>query len=531
MNRILLLLVLVIFSGCGGGGGDDGPGDGVPPVPDDAIPEQEPNDEATDALDLGVLDAARAVTGEISRTAVKDRLADGDLDLVRFVAPACGRLSVRLDHGAGADYDLALFDAPGTRLATSRSALPVERLLAWVDGGETYLLEVGGYAGAAGDYVLRLEVEDQVACSDAPVAPASSSTAAVGSMARIRSFHASAPLPGGGALVAGGTSDPSSPTGAILGADSTTEIFDAASNTFSAGPALSNGRFGPTATLLPTGRVLIAGGDLNGTADLFVPWAGNALAAQGIDLAAGMRSLHTATLLPDGRVLLAGGTRVKFTPSPQAEHLATTEVYDPKTRTCTAGPTLAHVRTSHAAAGMPDGRVLVIGGVGRSDTEWVDVRGAAFSVAPGPALSTVRDDHHATVLEDGRVLVTGGQDASGTSLDTAEILDDAPDASFRLLAAKMASRRADHQAVLLPSGQVLILGGEDDPGDGSGDVILSTVDVFEPGAETFTALPPLGVGRDDHRAIRLLDGRVLVTGGENTTSTASIDACEAYDAR
>ena len=95
----------------------------------------------------------------------------------------------------------------------------------------------------------------------------------------------------------------------------------------------------------------------------------------------------------------------------------------------------------------------------------------------------------------------------------------------------MASRRADHQAVLLPSGQVLLLGGEDDPGDGSGDVILQTVDVFEPVAETFTALGPLAVGRDDHRAIRLLDGRVLVTGGENTASSASIDDVEAYDAR
>ena len=127
--------------------------------------------------------------------------------------------------------------------------------------------------------------------------------------------------------------------------------------------------------------------------------------------------------------------------------------------------------------------------------------------------------------------MTGGQDGSGKSLDSAEILDDVADASFRALVATMASRRADHQVVPLPSGQVLVIGGEDDPGDGSGDVILQAVDVFEPGAETFTALPPLATPRDDHRAVRLRDGRVLVTGGENTTSTASIADAETYDAK
>ena len=529
MKRTLFLFALLVVFGCGGAGGDDGDGAGALPVPEDAVPEQEPNDLAAAALDLGDLAVARAVTGTVDRTAVRDGLADGDRDLVRFVAPTCGRLVARLDHAPDADYDLALFDAAGVRLATSRAALAVEHLLAWVDAGTPYLLEVGGYGGRAGDYVLRLELDG--ACAADAVTPAASQAVAVGHMARIRSFHAAAPLPDGDALVAGGTNNPSGATAAILGADGTTERFDAGTSTFVAGPALTNARFGPTATALPTGRVLVAGGDLGGTADLFDPWAGQVFTAQGIHLVPGMRSLHTATLLPDGRVLLAGGTRVKLTPAPVAEHLATTEVYDPKTRSFTAGPTLAHVRTSHAAVGMPDGRVLVIGGVGRSDSEWVDIRGASSSVAPGPALTTVRDDHHATLLADGRVLVTGGQDGSGRSLDTAEILDAPADPSFRLLAGRMASRRADHQAVRLPSGQVLVLGGEDDPGDGSGDVILQTVDVFEPGSETFTALPPLAVGRDDHRAIRLLDGRVLVTGGENATSTASIDACEAYDAR
>jgi len=524
VSRTACLIVLLALIGCAGGGEDAPAGAGLV-VPDDALPEQEPNDLPGQALDLGRLDAPRALTGTVSRTAAAAGLAAGDSDLVRFEAPACGRLVARLEHGAGADYDLALLDAGGRRLATSRSALAPEHLLAFVEAGATYLLEVGGYAGPAGDYVLHLAVDGP--CATDPVTPAASSSAAVGSLGRARCFHAAAPLPGGGALVAGGTSDPSSPASAMLSALSTSEVYDAGRDAFEAGPDLAHARFGPTATALTTGRLLVAGGDLAGTADLYDPWAGGVLAAKGLPLASGMRALHTATLLPDGRVLLAGGTRVKLTPAPTPEHLATTEVFDPKTRAFTPGPTLAHVRTSHAAALLSDGRVLVIGGVGRADTEIVN----PDAVVPGPPLASVRDDHRATTLADGRVLVTGGQDASGRSLDTAEILDDETAPAFRLLASKMGSHRADHEAVRLPSGQVLVLGGEDDPGDGSGDVLLLTVDVFDPATETFTAMPPLGTARDDHRALRLLDGRVLVTGGESTTSDGSIADCEAYGAR
>ena len=395
-----------------------------------------------------------------------------------------------------------------------------------MDPDTTYLLEVGGYAGATGPYGLRLQV-DSVASTD-HVTPANTSTAALPSLAVVRSFHAVAPLPDGGAIVAGGTRDPSSQSAAILNADRTTDRLDAPSNTFAAGPDLSNGRFALSGTALPTGRVLLAGGDLGGTADLFDPHAD--VMTGSIALAGGMRVMHTATLLPDGRVLLTGGTRVRFTPGPSAESLATTAIFDPKTRTFTTGPEMAVPRTSHAAVCLLDGRVLVIGGVGRSDTEIIDVRGGASTATSGPVLASVRDDHTATRLADGRVLVLGGQDGTGRSLDTAEILEDptaAPGSAFAAIPAAMSSRRADHQAVLLPSGQVLILGGEDDPANGSPDVILTTVDVFEPVSKTFTALPPLAVGRDDHRVTRLRDGRVLVTGGEDV-DMASIASVEAY---
>ena len=219
-------------------------------------------------------------------------------------------------------------------------------------------------------------------------------------------------------------------------------------------------------------------------------------------------------------MLLAGDTTIVFAPIPTAQTLDTTTIFDAKSRSVCAGPKMLAPRTSHAAVRLPDGRVLLIGGVSRADTEWIDAAGNASST--GPAMNGVRDDHAATVLLNGAILVTGGQDASGRSLNSAEILDPGA-AAFRLLPATMSDRRADHLAIRLSNGKVLVFGGEDDPAGGP-DVILDSTDQFDPDTETFAADGALLVPRDDHRAARLLDGRILITGGEDATSTSIPDA-------
>ncbi len=444
--------------------------------------------------------------------------------------PRCdGYVDAALTMAEGADLDLALLSADGQRLATARRANPdlaageMERLSAPVRGGREYRLAVEG--GAPGD-ALRLRV--RLARDRRPGPPAASRSRArlLRPLAQARCFHAAAALPDGGAIVAGGTTDAGSPTVALLLALSSTEVF--AGGRFRPGPTLSAPRFGPTATALPDGRVLIAGGDIAGTADVFDPLTG-ALSAAAVPLAAGPRLLHTATLLPDGRVLLAGGVSVSLLPSPGYQTLATTEVFDPKTLAFSPGPALLAPRVSHAAVPLADGRVLVTGGEGRADAEVVDPSPAVFASIPGPDLGGPRDDHSATPLPGGGVLVAGGQGADGTSLDTAEVLGAPADAAFRPLAARLGARRADHEAIPLPSGEVLLLGGEDDPATGP-DEILDAVEVFDPSTETFRPMPPLAVPRDDHRAVRLRSGLVLVTGGEDAASL-SIPAVEAYDPR
>ena len=455
---------------------------------------------ATAETDFGRITAA-AASGRIESDSKQYRSEE-----YRFEAAIDGQLVIRLDLPAGADYDLALFDAAHRRLATSRSdnrTVPIERMYAHVTADRVYFVEVSRFAGVAGDYHLTVGIEQ----------PAESVATAIGSLAQARSFHAMVALPDGRALIAGGTSDPSSQTAAILSALDSTELFDPAIGAFLAGPDLGAPRFGLTATLLPTGRVLLAGGDLLGTADLFDPDGPDQLR---IPMTGGLRVLCTATLLADGRVLLAGGTTIVFNPAPSARSLATTTIFDPKTRSFSAGPMLQAARASHAAVRTCDGRVLLTGGVGRADSEWVD----ATTSTPGPAMAGVRDDHTATLLADGRVLLAGGQDGSGLSVRTAEVLDAG---SFRTLAATMTGDRADHRAIAEADGSVLLLGGEHDPASGP-DVILTSVERFDPASESFAPAQALLVPRDDHRIARLIDGRLLVTGGENAASESIADA-------
>ena len=65
---------------------------------------------------------------------------------------------------------------------------------------------------------------------------------------------------------------------------------------------------------------------------------------------------HTATLLPDGRVLVAGGYR--------STYLSRAELYQPSTGTWAITDDLHHARTYHSAAYLPHLGVFVAGGYG-----------------------------------------------------------------------------------------------------------------------------------------------------------------------
>jgi hypothetical protein len=183
----------------------------------------------------------------------------------------------------------------------------------------------------------------------------------------------------------------------------------AAAPGFDPGGRLTDGRSSHTATLLTDGRILVAGGfQINGrrliglqTAELYDPatrtWSTTGSLAQG-------RANHTATLLPNGMVLVAGGL------TGDLDKLDSAELYDPSTGLWTSTGNLLQVRESATATLLPSGQVLLAGGEGDGEPALVaelydpatDVWSATGSLNTGHVEAT------ATLLPNGLVLLAAG---------------------------------------------------------------------------------------------------------------------------
>ena len=162
-----------------------------------------------------------------------------------------------------------------------------------------------------------------------------------------------------------------------------------ASGGWTATGSLATGRYAHTATLLPNGRVLVAGswGDegILASAELYDPASGTWTATGSLATA---RNLHTATLLPNGKVLVAGGQGIDYNPT------ASAELYDLVSGTWSPTGSLAAGRVDHTATLLPDGKVLVAGGYDRdalASAELYDPASATWS-ATG-SLATARTRH------------------------------------------------------------------------------------------------------------------------------------------
>jgi hypothetical protein len=227
-----------------------------------------------------------------------------------------------------------------------------------------------------------------------------------------------------------------------------------------------------TATSLTDGRVIVVGGHAPGG----LPSEDINEIAQQPDASFEVRKLtaklhtarsgHTATRLGEdvgAPVLIAGGIDQALAPIAVAELFKplSAELADPMT----FAPTMQVPRSGHVARLMPDGSVLMIGGVGVDGPVRTLERfsiDAGFSQVGELPMSAGVIDFAATTLPDGRILLTGGRLGSGEPpSDSAYIVRlNLADGSVDVVATDhLAIPRADHQAVLLCDGTVLISGG------------------------------------------------------------------------
>lgn len=327
-------------------------------------------------------------------------------------------------------------------------------------------------------------------------------------------------------------------------------------------------RSGHTATMLTSGKVLIAGGG-NGVADssaeLYDPAAGTFTATAGSMTEA--RINHTATLLSDsslpnyGKVLIVGAGDL------------TAELYDPTTETFKATGRMNHQRSSPtatllAASGQNAGKVLIVGGNTTADDLVAELYDPATGTFSDTGSTTIlRTGHTATLLTTGplagQVLIAGGNSSTaelyspvthtfvqtgGATSPSGEVsatllgqqdgstlngevlfvssfggsaLYDQSTQSFTTVGSWLPLSRfhasVGHTASLRNDGTVLVAGGSSE-GCSARPNSLNAAALFAPENQGFTATGNLRISRDGHTSTTLADGSVLIVGGTHHVS-------------
>ncbi len=210
----------------------------------------------------------------------------------------------------------------------------------------------------------------------------------------------------GRVLVVGGLSQPGQlPTSSNSGA----ETYDPQTGSFTAAKPMAANRNGHSSTLLTDGRVLVAGGLRNGdfslqnntnmsldSAEVFDPSTGVFSPTFPLAIPGG----GISALLPNGTVLLVNGG-------------GGAQLFDPVTLSfkLTGAPN-DEMRATSEVVLLPSGQVLVAGGssgataIGTASAELYNPASGTFT--PTGSMETPRTGFTGTLLPDGRVLVTGG---------------------------------------------------------------------------------------------------------------------------
>jgi Galactose oxidase, central domain/Kelch motif len=233
------------------------------------------------------------------------------------------------------------------------------------------------------------------------------------------------------------------------------------------------------------------------------------------------RSGHTATLMPDGKVLIAGGMRRN------QDFYKSAELYDPATGKFRPTGEMNERRVGHIAVLLRSGKVLIAGGFVGHDTtdsaELYDPASAKFTTVASK-MTARRGDPSATLLADGDVLIAGGADRDTPGgISSAEVFH-AASMMFQAVG-PMHFARISHTSTLLNNGRVLIVGGR-------GERVNASAEIYDPKTGRFTETGSLAIARYKHTAGLLPDGRVLIAGGSDERDWhGTFSSAEIYDPR
>jgi Galactose oxidase, central domain len=368
-----------------------------------------------------------------------------------------------------------------------------------------------------------------------------------GNMTTPRQYHTATLLRDGRVLIAGGFAylDPNSTRPTVL---ATTELYDPSTGTFSPTGTMTTGRASQTAALLPDGRVLIAGGfqynasdptslDFSlGSAELYDPVTGSFTPTGNMVNA---QYGPTATLLNNGKVLITGGFR-PMQSGMTAAYLpvdAGAELYDPSTGSFSPvdmavkgsppsprspwGPATPVETIFTKTAPLFDSKILISGGFAAAKL-YNPATNAAESLG-FPARLPFLSGHTATLLPTGKVLIAGGFDLGADYFDPPleqAVLYDPASRTFQATQSLIFGR-AGHTATLLLGGLLLIAGGVekgeyDPPSETFNLKPALTAELFDPYTETFRLT---GDMVSLHGTATLLgNGTVLFSGGNTTAA-------------
>src|SRR5215216_6461836 len=266
-------------------------------------------------------------------------------------------------------------------------------------------------------------------------------------------------------------------------------------------------------TLLPDGRVIVAGGVIVSPHDGITV---TAIFDPATNLWTNAQPMHyprwygTTTTLPDGRILATSGDM------PGGDRANIPEIYDAATNTWTLMPASAtkDLGLYPEMFVLPNGKLFKSGG--SASTTILDMNAGTWANGPSNAFGSSGYAESSAMYAPGKIIRSGGGDPAFAN--TAIIDMNVGGAQWKQTSPMNFPRRR-HNMVILADGEVMAVGGTrsaDDLGDGTTTGAVYEAEIWNPATELWTVVPRMTKDRMYHSAALLLpDGRVLTAGGEN----------------